>query len=260
MWSFVKRLWNILVGNLNEVADKFEQPITMTKQGIRDLETQLKESLEGFAQVRATAIRSKNQVAQAKQAAEDYKKKAMALLHRAKKGGDVANSERLAAEAMAQREQQLTLYKTHLATQQRYDKMVASMDAKIKQLKREVSKWKSELKSLEARQKAATAGMKISKTMAGLDSSKTLNMLNKLKERVENDETLAIAYGEIADAGKSIDEELDAALEGHQGMDALLALKEEMGLVKKDIIDIKPVKEEEIISIEIEKNNDTNSI
>lgn len=258
MWSFVKRLWNILVGNLHDVADKFEEPIKMTKQGIRELETQLKESLESFAQVRATAIRSKNEVTKAAQEAEDYKKKAMTLLHRAQKGDDAANTERLAAEAMAQREQKLQLYQTHLATQQKYEKMVEGMNAKIKRLKREVSKWKSELKSLEARQKAAAAGMKINKAMAGLDSGKTLEMLNKMKERVENNEALAEAYGEMAVTSKSIDEEIDAALEGHHGTDALLALKEEMGLLEKKVIDLKP--EKEIVEIEIEDEDLLDSI
>ena len=256
MWSFVKRLWNILVGNLHEVADKFEQPITMTKQGIRDLETQLKESLESFAQVRAVAIRSKNEVSKAAQEAEDYKKKAMALLHKAQKTTNSGNAERLAAEAMAQREQKLQLYQTHLVTQQKYEKMVAGMGAKIKRLKREVSKWKSELKSLESRQKAAVAGLKINKVMAGMDSGKTLEMLNKLKERVENDEALSEAYGEMAVATKSIDEEINAALEGHQGMDALQALKEEMGIIKKEVIDLAPEKE----IIIIEKNDRSDSI
>lgn len=258
MWSFVKRLWNILVGNLHDVADKFEEPIKMTKQGIRELETQLKESLESFAQVRATAIRSKNEVSKAAQEAEDYKKKAMALLHRAQKDGNAGDSERLAAEAMAQREQKLQLYQTHLATQQKYEKMVEGMNAKIKRLKREVSKWKSELKSLEARQKAAAAGMKINQAMAGLDSGKTLEMLNKMKERVENNEALAEAYGEMAVTSKSIDEEIDAALEGHHGTDALLALKEEMGLLEKKVIDLKP--EKEIVEIEIEDQDLLDSI
>ncbi|WMX14760.1 PspA/IM30 family protein [Aureispira sp. CCB-E] len=258
MWSFVKRLWNILVGNLHEVADKFEQPITMTKQGIRELESQLKESLESFAQVRAVAIRSKNEVTQAAQEAEAYKKKAMALLHKAQKAGNAENAERLAAEAMAQREQKLQLHKTHLATQQKYEKMVAGMNAKIQRLKREIAKWKSELKSLEARQKAAAAGMKINKAMAGMDSGKTLEMLNKMKERVENDEALAEAYGEMAVTSKSIDEEIDAALEGHHGTDALLALKEEMGLLKKEIVDLDP--EKEIIEIEIEDQDLSDSI
>lgn len=254
MWSFVKRLWNILVGNLHETADKFERPITMTKQGIRELEEQLKESLQAFAEVRATAIRSKNEVTQAAQDAEDYKKKAMTLLHKAQKGANSSEAERLAAQAMAQREQKLNLYKTHLATQQRYEKMVEGMNAKIKRLKREISKWKTELKSLEARQKAAAAGIKLNKAMAGMDSGKTLEMLNKMKERVENNEALADAYGEMADATKTIDEEINAALEGHEGLDALEALKAEMGLVKKEITDLKP--KEDIISIEIEHDKD----
>ena len=92
------------------------------------------------------------------------------------------------------------------------------MENKIKLLKRQISKWKSELKSLETRQKAAQAGMKINKAMAGMDSSKTLQMLNKLKERVEENETLSEAYGDMADASQSLDDEINAALEGHEGV------------------------------------------
>lgn len=258
MWSFVKRLWNILVGNLHSVADKLEEPINLTKQGIRELEAQLDESLKSYAEVRAMAIRSKNDVQKAEQDADDYKKKAMALLHKAQKGDNVADSERLAAEAMAQREQLLQLYKTHLANQERYDKLATNLDLKIKHLKSQVAKWKNELKSLEARQKASAAGLKIGQIMAGVDSSRTLEMLNKLKERVENEEALSDAYGEMADASKTLDEEINAAIAGHEGTDALLALKEEMGLLKKEIIDIKP--EEDAIEIEIEIDKDEDEL
>jgi phage shock protein A len=258
MWSFIKRLWKIVVGNLHDVADKFEEPITMTKQGIRDLETQLKESLQSYAEVKAIAIRSKNEVQKSAQAAEDYKRKAMALLHKAQKGHNPAESERLAAESMAQRGHKLNLYKTSLASQEKYEKMVNSMNRNIKSLKSQVAKWKNELKSLEARQKAANAGLKINKVMAGMDSTRTLEMLNKLKERVENDEALSDAYGEMADIGKSLDEEINEAIAGHEGNDALQALKEEMGLIKKEIIDIKP--EADPIEIVIERNDNTDAI
>lgn len=253
MWSFVKRLWNIMVGNLNSAADKFEKPINMTKQGIRDLELTLAESLKSFAEVRATAIRSKNDVKKAEQTANDYKRKAMGLLHKAQKGFSPAESERLAAEAMAQREQQLQLYKTHLAHQVKYDAMTTNIENKIKQLKSNIAKWKNELKSLEARQKASLASLKINKKMSGLDSNKTLEMLNKLRERVESEEALSDAYGEMANINKSIDDEINTALGNHQGIGALQALKEEMNLQKKVI---KIQKKESIqIEIEIESNN-----
>lgn len=258
MISFFKRLWRILTGELHNLADKFEEPIKMTKQGIRELQAQLDESLKSYAEVRAIAIRSKNEVEKAEQEANDYKKKAMALLQKAQKGEDAANSERLAAEAMAQREQKLKLYQISLENQQKYDKMSASIDSKLKRLKSEIAKWQNELKSLEARQKAAAAGIKINQVMAGVDSSKTLEMLNKLKERVENEEALSDAYGEMVDTTKSLDEEINAAVAGHEGNDALLKLKEEMGLVKKQVIDIKP--ESEIISIEVEKNDNSTTL
>ena len=259
MLSFFKRLWRILTGHAHDLADKFEEPIKMTKQGIRELEEQLDESIKAFAEVRATAIRSKNEVNKAAREAQAYKDKAIALLHKAQKSDNPAEAERLAAEAMAQREHKLQLYKANLEQQKKYDAMVNSMDRKIKMLKSQIAKWKTELKTLEARQKAAKAGLKINQVMAGMDSSKTLESLNRLKEQVEIDEIKSDVYGEMADKAKSIDEEIDTFLGDHEGHDALLALKEEMGLIKKDLIDIKPEKEKETIEIEIERDDSTDA-
>ena len=56
-------------------------------------------------------------------------------------------------------------------------------------------------------------------------------MLERMKERVEEDESLSQAYGEVADASKSVDEEIDSALEEkNPGSDKLAELKSKMGI------------------------------
>jgi phage shock protein A len=58
-------------------------------------------------------------------------------------------------------------------------------------------------------------------------------MLEKMKAKVEEDESLAIAYGEMASADKSIDDEINAALKGEtkpSSSQALLELKQKMGI------------------------------
>ena len=61
-------------------------------------------------------------------------------------------------------------------------------------------------------------------------------MLERMKERVEEDESLSQAYGEMADESKSVDEEIDAALStSSSGTDQRLAeLKAKMGMTSKD--------------------------
>jgi phage shock protein A len=57
-------------------------------------------------------------------------------------------------------------------------------------------------------------------------------MLEKMRDKVEEDESLAKAYGEIADSGQSIDDEINKALDAGSAMpgasDSLAALKAKM--------------------------------
>ena len=46
MWEFIKRLFRIGKAEANNAVDKLERPITMTKQGIRDLKKDMDDSLK----------------------------------------------------------------------------------------------------------------------------------------------------------------------------------------------------------------------
>ena len=256
MWNFIKRLFRIGKAEANAAVDKLERPITMTKQGIRELKQDMDESLKSLAEVKATAIRSKREANNHKEAAEDYKKKAKALLQMGMDGRkDEAEANRLAAEAMARREETLKLYQVAAANQQKFEGLVSKMENKIRTLKSQIAKWENELKTLEARDKVSKATGKLNKQLANIDSSSTLAMLEKMKEKVEEQEALSDAYGEMADQGKSIDEEINDALSDTSltSSAALDDLKREMGLLPtEEKIEIK-----ETIKIDVEKNDDT---
>lgn len=252
MWEFLKRLFRIGKAEANNAVDKLERPITMTKQGIRDLKVDLDESLKALAQIKATAIRTRREVNNQREQAEDYKKKARALLQMGMDGRkDEAEANRLAAEAMARREEVIKTYQVSLENQKRYDEMVSKMENKIRTLKSQVGKWENELKTLEARDKASKATGKINKQLANIDSSGTLAMLEKMRGQVEEQEALSDAYGEMADTTKSIDDEIDKALSDSSlhGAAALDDLRREMGLIKDDKLEIK-----EEIKLEQEDN------
>ena len=74
----------------------------------------------------------------------------------------------------------------------------------------------------------------LNKQMASIDSSSTVNMLEKMKEKVSQEEALADAYGDIASESKSIDDEIDKALDGKTASaeSDLDALKKTNGTVK----------------------------
>lgn len=259
MWSFFKRLFRIGKAEANSALDKLENPIKMTQQGIRDLKKDLDESLKSLAEVKAIHIRSKREMQVHKQTSDDYEKKAMALLKRGQAGQmDAAEAERLAAEALARREETMKTYQVSAQNAQKYGEMVDKMQGKIRQLKSQVSKWENELRTLEARDKVSKATGKLNKQMSNIDSSGTLSMLEKMKTKVEEQEALSDAYGEMADVEKSVDDEINKALNDPTitAGAALDELKRKMGMLPAATEETKiEIKEE--VRIEVDKNNGT---
>jgi phage shock protein A len=75
----------------------------------------------------------------------------------------------------------------------------------------------------------------VNKQMAELDSAGTVSMLERMKEKVAQDEALAEAYGDLATTKKSIDDEIDAAADTTEAKlnDDLAKLKEQLGIKKE---------------------------
>lgn len=228
-----KRLFKVGEAEAHSAIDKLENPIKMTEQGIRDLKKDLDSSLKAMAEVKAMAIRSKNDVQTNASKAKDYESKAMLLLKKAQGGDmDMAEAERLATEALSRKEeytQALTQSKTE---QDRFEKNVATLEGKIKKLRAEISKFENELRTLKARVKVSEATAKVNKQMANIDSSSTVNMLERMKDKVAQQEALAEAYGDIAGESKSLDDEIDGHLDGTsaQASGDLAAMKAKLGI------------------------------
>jgi len=232
MANIFSRLFKIGESEAHSAMDKLENPIKMTEQGIRDMKKDLDESLHGLAEVKAMVIRSKKEAHEAKNKAADYERKAMLLLQKAEKGEmEAAEADRLATQALTEKENQDANALRSQAEVEKFSKSVASLEQNVKTLRSNLSKWENELKTLKARQKVSSAQTKLNKQLANMDSSSTMSMLERMKDKVEKQEALAESYGEIANEAKSVDEELDQALQGSGNLEAgdrLAALKAKM--------------------------------
>ena len=261
MFGFFKRLFKIGEANAHAALDNLEDPVKMTDQGIRDLKIQLDNSIKSLAEVKAIAIRTNREVEADKSAADEYEKKAMALLQRGQSGAmPAAEAERLASEALLRREEILKRFQSNTASKQKYDGMVTNLEGKIRELKSNIGSWEQEAKTLKARVTVADATAKINKEIANIDSSSTVNMLEKMKAKVDQKEALAEAYSDIAGTEKSVDAEIDKALNDPsiRGASALDELKRKMGMTtatpESEKIEIKD-KQEVTIKIEVDKSN-----
>jgi phage shock protein A len=232
--SILRRLFKIGQSEAHSAVDKLENPIKLTEQGIRDMKNDLNQSLQALAEVKAMTIRMRGDIKNQTEAAKDYENKAMMLMKRAQdKSIDPSEADRLASEALTKKEEcigQAARGKKELET---YEKSTAQLQANVNKIKTNISKWENELRTLKARVKVSSTTKKLNKQLAQIDSTSTISMLEKMKDKVAQDEALAESYGDIANESRSLDEEIDSVLEDSSstgGSDALAELKKKMGM------------------------------
>ena len=211
MASIFRRMFKVAESNAHAAIDHLEDPIKMTEQGIRDLKKNLQAAMVSLAQVKSLAIRMQKEAGEM----------------------DAGEAERLATAALAKKEdamQQAVRVGGDHQTQQR---MADQLQAKVEDLKRQINKYQNELITLRARARTASSMRKINQQLAGADASGTVAMLEKMKHKVQEEESLAEAYDQLADVGGTIEEDIDKALSApspSSGADALAELKKKMGM------------------------------
>ena len=233
MAGFFTRLFGVAKSEGHALIDKLEDPIKMTEQGLRDLRKDLELSMRSLAQVKAECIRMQRDADDQRRAAEDCERKAKLLLTRMKDGELAADkAETLAAEALNMQKESLERCNT-LETQHATQKRAAEqLQSKVNKLHQTIRKYENELLTLKARARTAQSMRKINQQLAGVDSSSTISMLEKMKTRVVEEESLAEAYGEVGASVTTVEQEIDDTLRGSAATSSasLADLKKKMGI------------------------------
>ena len=234
MTSIFRRMFKVAESNAHAAMDHLEDPIKMTEQGIRDLKKNLQAAMKSLAQVKALSIRLQKEGEDHKKRAAEYERKAMLLLKRMQAGEmDAGEAERLASSALEKKEDAMQQAARLAGDHQAQQQMADQLQAKVEELKRQISQYENEAVTLRARARTASSMRKINQQLAGADGSGTVAMLEKMKEKVTEEESLAEAYDQLADVGGSVDDDIDKALASPStsaSSDSLAALKKKMGI------------------------------
>ena len=234
MAGIFNRLFKAGEAEAHSLVDKLEDPIKMSEQAIRDLRKDLQESLRSLGEVKSLAIRMAKDAEDAKRLAGDYERKAMLLLQRGQSGDvETAEAERLAMEALSRKEEAAARALQATQQAQSQQQMVETLQNNVNQLKSKVASYENDLVMLKARARTANATRKINQRLSNVDTNGTVALLERMKEKVSEEESLSEAYGEMADASSSVDQEIDKALaSGSTGKseDSLAQLKSKMGI------------------------------
>lgn len=236
MASIFQRLFNTGKAEAHALVDKLEDPIKMSEQAIRDLKKDLQDSLRSLAEVKAISIRMTKDAEDAKRLSADYERKAMLLLQQGQGGDmDMSDAERLAREALTRKEEAGQRALSSGQQAQAQQEMVNKLQANCNDLKSKIASYENDLVMLKARAKTANATRKINERMAKVDSSGTVALLERMKTKVDEEESLAQAYGDMADASTSVDDEINKALASSsnpKAEDSLAQLKAKMGIAQ----------------------------
>lgn len=229
--NIFKRLFKIGEAEANSAIDKMEDPIKLTEQGIRDLRQDLDKNMEALAQVKALKIRAQNDFEEFTNQAQEYENKAIQILQKVSKGEmSSEEADRLAKEALIIKERNTQKAKLSLKEKNDLQNSVDQIENNVQKIKSTINKWENELRTLKARVKVSTAKTSINKQMSELDSTGTVSMLERMKEKIAQKEALADAYSEIAEGSIDINEEIDKAVDmtTSKAEDELKALKEKL--------------------------------
>jgi phage shock protein A len=232
--NIFQRIFKVGQAEAHNVINKLEDPIKLTEQGIRDLKRDLQSAMTGLAEVKGVAIRLSKEGEDAKRQASEYERKAMLLLQSFKDGRMTqAEAERLATEAIMRKDSAGERATSLLKEADQQQRMANQLQEKINQLKSAITTYENELITLRARARTAISTKKINQQLAQVDSSSTIALLERMKQKVEEDEALAQAYGEVANVDTSVDAEINKALAGAQTastQDKLLEMKAKLGI------------------------------
>lgn len=235
MAGIFSRLFKLGSAEAHDIIDKLEDPVKMTEQGIRDLKKDLDAALQNFAEVKAISIRAQRDIEKNSTDASDWERKAMMLLQSGKSGKiSPEEADKLATEALKRKEESLKRATNAKMSYESQAQNVLNLQTNINKLKETITQYENELLTLKARSKTATATAKINKQLSTVDSSGTVSLLERMKQKVEEEESLALAYGDMAKVSTSIDDQIKQALidQPQASSQSLLELKQKMGLEK----------------------------
>ena len=237
--NLVLKLFKLIQSEAHALLNRFEDPVKLIEQGIRDLKKDFDESMKSVAQIKAIAIGAKKDLEVKKQIAADYEQKAMLLLQKAKDGElDSAEADRLAGEALKKRQEALKEVQRLTGEIKNYDSSLEVMEKKVLQLKNKIKESENEYTSLKARAIVAKTTKKVNQQLSTISSDSTMAMIEEMKTKIQSEENLAEAYAETTFIETSVDDEINKAIGSDVDIQqALEAMKQKLLANPDDNID-----------------------
>lgn len=223
-----QKLSTLIKSNINDAIARAENPEKMLNQVILDMREQLTKAKQEVAVAIADERKLKSQVDEEQRQSEEWERRAMLAVRQGR--DDLARQALVRHQEYAQRAQAL-----HETWQRQASETEKLKDA-LRQLNVKIEEAQRKKNLLVARQKRAQAQARIHETMSGLSDNSAFEAFNRMAEKIEHNERMALAAGVVSEelTGDSLDREFKALETGNASNDMdfkLMALKQQMGIL-----------------------------
>lgn len=187
--NFWQKLWAMAKGTANDAVDAAVDPGVMMRQGIRELEDNIKDFEKALIDVTSNRNMVQKQYDAAFKEVQEWEELAAKALSN---GNEADATEALTRADNAQ--QQVDQLKATLDT---INTNLSQLKTRLEELRVQKTKAESEVKTLEARTKAADATIAVQSTITGVGDTSMGDMMELARKKADEKEAQAQAVTEI---------------------------------------------------------------
>jgi phage shock protein A len=221
------RFSTMLRSNINDLIARAENPEKMLNQVIEDMRGQLAKARQEVAVAIADAAKLKKQADDEQKQAQDWEQRAMLAVRQGR--------DDLARQALMRHQEHATRAQELFATWQRHQEDTDRLRDALRQLNEKIQEAQRKKNLLIAKQRRAQAQRRIHETMSGLSDSSAFEAFDRMAERIEQNERMALAAASVSEELQGDQLERDfKALEAGSGTDVdykLLEMKQKLGML-----------------------------
>ena len=175
--NLADRFSRLVKSNLNDLANKLEDPEKVLEQAVQDMQKDLIQVRQAYAEVSASSKRMTEQIKLAEaEGAKWYERAQLAL----SKG-----EEELAREALTRRKQQIEMGDSLRDQVDAQQGSITSLYESMKELEAKMAEAKAKKDQIIARARTAKAATKVNDMLAGVGDGSSMAAFDRMSEKVE---------------------------------------------------------------------------
>ena len=222
------RFSTMLRSNINDLIARAENPEKMLNQVIEDMRGQLAKARQEVAGAIADAAKLKKQADDEQKQAQDWEQRAMLAVRQGR--------DDLARQALIRHQEHATRAQELFATWQRHQEDTDKLRDALRQLNEKIQEAQRKKNLLIAKQRRAQAQRRIHETMSGLSDSSAFEAFDRMAERIEQNERMALAAASVSEelTGDQLERDFKQLESGTSSSDVdyrLLEMKQKMGML-----------------------------